>query len=156
MIFSQEEFKESGENIERFAKLESIYCLLMLGEKCIGWHYGHQDGPMSYYMSNSAILPEYRRKGYYSLLARGIVEEVTRRGYHKIKSRHYPTNNAVIIAKLKLGFVITGFQLSANFGTLVELEWNAKKEIQELMHFRCGAQLPSDSSLHAIGLKRND
>jgi L-amino acid N-acyltransferase YncA len=111
---------------------------------------------MSYYMSNSAILPEYRRKGYYSLLARGIVEEVTRRGYHKIKSRHYPTNNAVIIAKLKLGFVITGFQLSANFGTLVELEWNAKKEIQELMHFRCGAQLPSDSSLQAIGLKRNN
>ncbi|MFZ9521402.1 MAG: GNAT family N-acetyltransferase [Silvanigrellaceae bacterium] len=155
LLYSEQELHQSEANTARFAKLEAIYCLLMLNGKCIGWHYGHQDGPTSYYMCNSAVLPEYRRQGCYSWLAQKVMEEVTRRGYLRIKSRHYPTNNPVIIAKLKLGFVVTGLQLSANFGTLLELEWHVNQGMTDLMKFRCGETLPSESALKSLGLTRS-
>ncbi|MEN9827227.1 MAG: hypothetical protein RI953_2972 [Pseudomonadota bacterium] len=155
LLYSEQELHQSEANTARFAKLETIYCLLMLNGKCIGWHYGHQDGPTCYYMCNSAVLPQHRRQGYYSWLAKSVMEEVTRRGYHRIKSRHYPTNNPVIIAKLKLGFVVTGLQLSSNFGTLLELEWNANQAMADLMKFRCGEKLPPESTLKSLGLTRS-
>jgi ribosomal protein S18 acetylase RimI-like enzyme len=154
-VYSEKEIHLAEANIARFSKLESVYCLLMLNDVCIGWHYGYQDTPMSYYMCNSAVLPQHRRQGYYSWLAKSVMEEVTRRGYHRIKSRHYPTNNPVIIAKLKLGFVVTGLQLSSNFGTLLELEWNANQAMADLMKFRCGEKLPPESNLKSLGLTRS-
>lgn len=153
-IYSEEEIHKSEANMARFAKLESLYCLLLLGDECIGWHYGYQIGPMSYYMCNSAILPEFRRQGYYTWLASKIIEEITARGYHRITSRHHPTNNPIIIAKLKLGFVVTGLQLAGSFGTLIELERNSNQAMAELIKFRCGAKLPQSSTLEAIGLTR--
>lgn len=151
-LYSDTEFHRAECNIARYAQLERLYCLLMLGQKCIGWHYGFQDGPFSYYMCNSAIIPEYQRQGCYSWLAQQVMNEVQSRGFHKIKSRHHPTATAVLIAKLKLGFIVSGMQLSANFGTLVELEWNGNPHVERLMKFRCGSALPESTALEALGL----
>ena len=37
-------------------------------ENFIGWSFGWQENPNTYYMCNSAVLPKYRRKGIYSAL----------------------------------------------------------------------------------------
>jgi len=149
-LYSEEQLLHSEPNRARFDKLESMYCLLLLGEECIGWHFGFQDGPLSYYMCNSAILPEHQRSGYYTFLATQVMSEAQRRGYLKITSRHHPTNTAVLIAKLKLGFIVSGMQLSANFGTLLELEWNASSEVNDVMKVRCGAKKPGAGAIHFV------
>lgn len=154
-LYSEDDLNRSEANSARYAHLESVYCLLMLNDKCIGWHYGYQDGPMSYYMCNSAIIPEFRRQGCYSWLAEQVMKEMQARGYLKIKSRHHPTNTAVLIAKLKLGFIVSGLQVSSNFGTLVELEWHGNERVDDVMKFRCGAALPDSSTLQALGLSRS-
>lgn len=145
-LYSDEQLKQSEPNRARFDQLENLYCLLMLDDECVGWHFGFQDGPLSYYMCNSAILPEYQRNGFYTFLATQVMAEVQSRGYLKIKSRHHPTNTAVLVAKLKLGFIVSGMQLSANFGTLLELEWNASSKVNDVMKIRCGAKKP-----HVVG-----
>ncbi len=148
-LYSAEQLQQSEVNRARFDKLESLYCLLMLDEECIGWHFGFQYGPLSYYMCNSAIVPEHQRNGYYTFLAQQVMSEAHRRGYLKITSRHHPTNTAVLIAKLKLGFIVSGMQLSANFGTLLELEWNASSKVNDVMKVRCGALKPDAGAIHS-------
>ena len=149
-LYSDEQMIQSEPNRVRFDQLESMYCLLMLDVECIGWHFGFQDGPLSYYMCNSAILPEHQRNGYYTFLAQQVIDEVQRRGYLKITSRHHPTNTAGLIAKLKLGFIVSGMKLSANFGTLLELEWHASSEVNDVMKIRCGAKKPCTGSIHSV------
>lgn len=151
-LYSDDEFRRADDNIARYSQLENIYALLMSGDQCVGWHHGFQDGPFSYYMCNSAIVPEYRRQGCYAWLAQQVMNEVHSRGYHRIKSRHHPTNTPVLIAKLKLGFVISGLQVTANFGTLVELEWNGNSRVGNLMKFRCGEDVAEPSILEMVGL----
>lgn len=151
-LYSEEDFSRARDNMARHSQLENIHALLMSGDRCIGWHFGFQDGPFSYYMCNSAIIPEFRRQGCYSWLAQRVMTEVQSRGYHKITSRHHPTNTPVLIAKLKLGFIISGLQVSANFGTLVELEWNGNDRVANLMKFRCGEALVEPTVLNMVGL----
>lgn len=151
-LYSEDEFRRADDNMARHSQLENIYALLMSGDRCIGWHFGFQDGPFSYYMCNSAIIPEFRRRGCYSWLAQQVMNEVHARGYLKITSRHHPTNTPVLIAKLKLGFIISGLQVSANFGTLVELEWNGNDRVANLMKFRCGEALVEPTVLNMVGL----
>jgi ribosomal protein S18 acetylase RimI-like enzyme len=149
-LYSDEQMIQSEPNRVRFDQLESLYCLLMLDEECIGWHFGFQDGPLSYYMCNSAILPEHQRNGYYTFLAQQVMDEVQSRGYLKITSMHHPTNTAVLIAKLKMGFIVSGMKLSANFGTLLELEWNASSEVNDVMKIRCGAKKLGAGTIHSV------
>lgn len=93
------------------------------GENLVGWCHGWFDGPAQFYMANSAVLPEYRRQGVYSALVKVMVEEVSRRGVSKIFSHHVATNNPVLIAKLKLGFVFSGMSFSEEMGVLVQLTY---------------------------------
>lgn len=151
-LYSEDDLRRSEANSARYAQLESVYVLLMHNGRCIGWHYGFQEGAMTYYMCNSAIISEYRRQGCYSWLAEQVMKEMQARGYLKIKSRHHPTNTAVLIAKLKLGFIVSGLQVSSNFGTLVELEWHGNAHVEDVMKFRCGAAMPDASTLEVLGL----
>ncbi len=87
----------------------------------IGWSWGYETEPELYYMCNTAIAKEHRGKGLYTALLPHVLEACRREGFQAVFSRHNATNNAVIVPKLKAGFLITGMELSDKHGTLVVL-----------------------------------
>ena len=64
-----------------------------------------------------------RRRGVYSQLVRRVIDHATSHGYTSVTSRHVASNVAVIIAKLRLGFQISGFEYSEVYGPLVGLTY---------------------------------
>jgi len=91
------------------------------GDTLIGWTYACPEGASLLYMINSGVAPAERQKGIYTELARMVIEHARSRGYVTILSRHAANNNAVMIAKLKLGFFVSGFEYSEVYGPLVRL-----------------------------------
>ncbi|MBI3259833.1 MAG: GNAT family N-acetyltransferase [Ignavibacteriae bacterium] len=114
------------------------------GEQCIGWHYGWQENSEKFYMCNTAIFPEYRKQGVYSALLPHILSIIKKQGFQILYSRHHSTNNAVIIPKLRIGFVISGFEISDRFGTLVHLSYYFNPLRRKAMQFRTGDMRPDD------------
>jgi ribosomal protein S18 acetylase RimI-like enzyme len=93
------------------------------GEELVGWTYACPEGSTLLYMVNSGVASTERQKGIYSELARLVIEHARREGYVAIQSRHAANNNPVIIAKLKLGFFVSGFEYSEVYGPLVRLTY---------------------------------
>jgi len=87
-------------------------------------------------MVNSGVAAAERRTGIYSELVRLVIEEVRSRGYALIWSRHAANNNAVIVAKLKLGFFISGFEYSEVYGPLVRLTYILREKRRQLYQAR--------------------
>jgi len=115
---------------------------LFHNKKPIGWSFGWQKDRETYYMTNSAIVPQHRRKGLYSCLLQKTIEEVQAVGFQIIESRHTATNNPVIIPKLKCGFIISGMEISDVFGTLVHLRYYTNPVRRHLMDIRSGQAKP--------------
>jgi GNAT superfamily N-acetyltransferase len=92
-------------------------------ETLVGWTYARPDGVQHLRMINSGVAPAERRKGLYSQLVQRTIEHAKSQGYASILSRHTAGNNAVIVAKLKLGFFVSGFEYSEVYGPLVRLTY---------------------------------
>jgi ribosomal protein S18 acetylase RimI-like enzyme len=76
----------------------------------------------TYYMKNSAVIAEYRNKGVYSKMLDFVIKELQREGFQVVTSIHHGNNPAVLIPKLKKGFVISGTEFHEKFRFLVELK----------------------------------
>ncbi len=96
------------------------------------------------YTMNSVILPEFRRKGLYSMLVKETVKEARALGYQMVTSNHVISNNAVIIAKLKLGFNISGIEVFDDFGMTVKLTCHLNETRKKAFDFRTGLTRPDD------------
>lgn len=116
-----------------------------------GWTIGEQQADGVFYMRNSAIFPEHRRKGLYSALLDKTLQSARNKGFQAVRSRHKATNNEVIIPKLKAGFKITGFEISDIFGTLVHLTLFLNPLREQVLDYRVGYK-PSDEVKKALGL----
>lgn len=92
------------------------------GEELVGWSYAFGDRPDSLYMASSAVLPRHRRKGLYRAMVRAVIDLARQAGFHAVHSKHIATNNPILLAKLALGFYVTGTELSPEIGSLVRLE----------------------------------
>lgn len=114
------------------------------GDQFAGWSFGDQKSGEVYYMRNSAILPEFRRQGLYNALLKTNIELLTEKGFQKIYSRHSQTNNAIIIPKLKAGFIITSLELDDMFGTMVHLSYYTNPLRRKMMDFRTGNLRPDE------------
>lgn len=114
-----------------------------------GWSWGHQESAEAFYMVNSAVLPAYRGRGLYAALLRALLARVAEQGFQRIYSRHKATNNAIIVPKLKAGFVVTALELSDRFGTLVQLTYFPNEKRRKVAGFRAG-QVPADDELRAL------
>ena len=91
------------------------------GEKPVGWSTGRMENPITFRMSSSGLLPDYRRRGIYTAFTRRLLDYLKAVGYERVSSHHHPTNRAVLTAKLKLGFNITATILSEDVGAVVEV-----------------------------------
>ncbi len=115
----------------------------------VGWHFGFQENAVTFYMCNSAIIKEHRKKGIYSALLQYVIEKISKKGFQLIYSRHNATNNSVIIPKLKAGFVIANLELDDVFGVLVHLKYFTNKTRRKIMDYRAG-QLKPDEELRNL------
>lgn len=127
-----------------YRRFYTQHFLMLKDGDLAGWTWGYQDNRDSFYMVNSAILPEHRGRGLYSRLLQRSLAQLKPLGFQKIWSRHNMTNNAVIVAKLKAGFYITGTELSDVFGTLVHLSYFPNSTRRKMLDFRAGHLRPDE------------
>lgn len=140
--------KKESTNFEKLRKnfnSEKHYRLnlaLFYKNKFVGWSWGFQETATVFYMCNSAILKQHRRKGLYTYMMNEILKRVSAKGFMRIYSRHIITNNDILISKLKAGFKITNFELSDRFGTMVHLSYFPQKIRNDILDFRSGYKRP--------------
>jgi hypothetical protein len=144
-VYTKKELSTFKKLREKFSSQHhyKLNLALFYKNEFVGWTWGFQETPTVFYMCNSAILPKHRRKNLYSCLAKELVRRVSEKGFMKIYSKHIITNNDILIAKLKLGFKITTFELSDSFGTMVHLTYFPQKIKNEILDFRSGLNRPN-------------
>jgi len=84
------------------------------GENLVGWSYGRHERGNVFYMANSGVVPPHRRRGVFSSLLNAIREHALSAGAIAVRSQHSVLDPAVIIAKLRTGFLISGLNQSAH------------------------------------------
>lgn len=90
-------------------------------DEAIGFSTGRMTGATEFMMNDTGILPAYQAKGIYSSFLKRYIPYLRDCGYERIVSYHSPTNRAVLIAKLKAGFNISGMALREHAGASVKL-----------------------------------
>lgn len=143
-ILTAEERAKAQELRSHFNFACKTFFCVYYGEQLAGWSWGYQDSPDSFFMVNSAILPQYRGRNLYSRLLETMLAKVVPLGFQKIWSFHSLTNNPIIIAKLKRNFYITSIEISDAYGTLVRLTHYTNKDRARALEFRVGEILPDD------------
>lgn len=143
-IFS-DSFMEEAEKLAvtyLFQNLNGLYRLCFTIKRAgeiVGWSAGRQADKETFNMVNSAILPAYRGKGIYSSLLPYIINKVKDAGFQKIDSFHHPTNNAIIIPKLRKGFFVTGLEVEDEAGMRLRLTYYFNEKRRHLVQARTGA-----------------
>ncbi|MDP7320692.1 MAG: GNAT family N-acetyltransferase [Bacteriovoracaceae bacterium] len=142
-MLSKEEIDKANE-LRKHVSDKIEICLGVFDEKdrFVGWSWGFQDSSISFYMANSAILEEHRRKGLYTRLVDEMVSYVSNLGFQLVYSRHCATNNSVIIPKLKAGFLISKMEMDDIFGVLIHLHYYPNKTRRKIMDYRSGQKSP--------------
>lgn len=107
----------------QFGKPGELLIYVMHGDVPIGWLIGVQEDPETFYMMNTGLLPAHQGKGVYTALLPKHLAYLQSLGYQKVSSRHIATHNGIIVPKLKAGFLITGLELSEEYGWLVNLTY---------------------------------
>ncbi len=128
----QIEHNEQGEEMKR---------------ELVGWTFGYQKEWTTFYMTNTAIFETHRRKGIYTALLNKVLALLKDKGFRRVTSRHGANNNAVLIPKLKAGFVISGLEISEAFGILVHLTYFFKEEERKIMAFRVGKKVKDNPTV---------
>jgi GNAT superfamily N-acetyltransferase len=95
--------------------------LFRAGGDIIGGYWGAQDTEGRYAMIVTIVREDWRRHGVYSELLPRVVEAARESGFREIYSRHRADNNAILIPKLRAGFVIAGFEIAPRWGLTVHL-----------------------------------
>lgn len=93
------------------------------GQTPIGYFMGRMLGASEFMMDETGIAPAYQQRGIYSAFVRGYLSYLCDVGYERVVSYHSPTNRAVLIAKLKLGFNIAGTVFREQAGASVQLTY---------------------------------
>lgn len=141
-LLAQEE-REGHERLKEAAKvLTRIRIGIYFKNQLVGFTFAFQSEGSNLHMAMSCVHPEHQRKGLYSELLRAVLEFSRQNGFQTVDSHHRATNNPVIIAKLRKGFVINGLTLSDIMGCLVELTYFHNAERRKLMDARSGLHRP--------------
>ena len=141
---TEEEKQKQHELFKLIKDRYSLRVFIMKGDEIIGWHVGRQDNQEIYHMSNTGIFKEYQGKGIYSAFLVKLLEVFKEKGFQKIVSRHHASNNIVLIAKLKAGFVVTGFEIDERFGIFVVLSYIYNDKRLKTYKFRTGSLMPDE------------
>lgn len=110
---------------ERRKSLNTYFLRMVLyrNSEVAGWHFGNSSDAETFYMKNSVVLEKFRQQGLYSRMLMVVLDILQQEGFEVITSLHHPNNPAILIPKLKAGFVITGTQIHERFRFLIELKY---------------------------------
>jgi ribosomal protein S18 acetylase RimI-like enzyme len=117
----------------------------------VGIFHGWQKEYDVYYMETSAIHRDYRRLGIYSALVDRIIGYTNFLGFNTITSCHAPSNNNVLIAKLKKNFKVISLEIDAVLGINLWLCYFHNRELQRAYEIRCGQIDFSHELFHSSG-----
>jgi len=147
--------KENFEERKKFIQERIALYYVLLDEKnnLAGWTAGFQMRPNDFFMMTSAVLPKYRGKDGYTKLLKEVLEKTKALGFQVVYSKHLATNNPIIIAKLKLGFMVAGMEVSDQMGTVVRMVYSHNPLREELLRYRTGELHPSLRVKKALKLK---
>lgn len=112
-----------------------------LDGQLVGWSYSQEQGD-ELHMINSGVHPRFRCRGIYRELVTQTISYAGTQGFVKIVSRHVPTNNHVIIPKLRLGFMVSAFEYSEIYGPLVHLTYLVGSQRRHLYQARARPIIP--------------
>ncbi|MGZ3771441.1 MAG: GNAT family N-acetyltransferase [Bdellovibrio sp.] len=149
-VLSEEEYSNIKALNKNLSQLIRFNLCIFKDEEFCGWFTGEQHNNDTFYMRNSAILPQHRLKGLYTALLFEVLARVEKMGFQVVLSRHTTTNNSIIIPKLKAGFIITALEVSETFGTLVHLKYFFNEKRKRVMQFRSGDLKPDDELKAAL------
>jgi GNAT superfamily N-acetyltransferase len=147
--------EESEKAKALYQHIKSAYrydLLIYHAGEVIGWSFGMQYSTEDFYMVNTGILPDYQGRGVYTCLLPHIISHLKEAGFQRIFSRHLLSNNAVIVPKLKAGFIITGMEIVAKFGALLHLSYFTNADRLNLVQVRIGKEHPSPANIARIGI----
>jgi GNAT superfamily N-acetyltransferase len=144
-LLTQEE-REKHEQLQNATKvLKRIRIGVYFKNRMIAFTFGFQTEGSNLHMALSCVHPEHQRHGIYSELLRAVLEYSKHEGFQTVDSHHRATNNPVLIAKLRAGFVINGFTLSDIMGCLVKMTYFQNPERRKLIDARSGLTRPHGS-----------
>lgn len=141
---TDQEKERQRELARRLRDSYALRAFIMKGDVIAGWHTGRQVDAETYYMANTAILPEYRGQGIYSEMVVALMEHLTHLGFQKLTSRHLASNNAILTLKLRAGFQITGMEVDERFGILVTMSYIFSDKRRNAYRFRVGSLRPDN------------
>jgi GNAT superfamily N-acetyltransferase len=141
--YSESENKKMEKLKERMGDLFALHVgLFSKDNEFVGFTFGFQESEEVFYMACSAVLPEHRNSGLYTELVKFVIKRTSEEGFQKIYGTHCATNNAVIIPKLKLGFIFSKLELSDTFGTIIHLQYFTNPLRRKVMDYRSGLRIP--------------
>lgn len=149
-VMSDEEKLKLKDNYGIYKEAKEYYLVAKDGDTIIGWSFGMQKSESDFYMVNSSVFPEYRRKGIYTEMLKLAVDKIKEMGFQFIYSRHKLTNNDVIIPKLKYGFNIVGMEVNDMFGNLVQLGYYSNPKRRELLEIRVGMRKMNEEYMKLV------
>ncbi|MBS1622629.1 MAG: GNAT family N-acetyltransferase [Bacteroidetes bacterium] len=126
----------------------TLYFLIYHHEEPIGWHCAYQVDGETMYMYESGIIAAHRGRGIYTAVISWLLELFRTLGFQKVTSKHHASNNAVIVPKVKAGFMITGFTVDESVGLMVCLTYIFNQQRRNVYSFRTGYTKPD------AGIKR--
>lgn len=135
---SKEKIKERQQSMVRYHLRLLVYSA---DNEVVGWHFGYSTDAETYYMQNSAVLLKYRNQGVYAEILTAALEVLGSQGFQVVTSTHHPNNAAVLIPKLKKGFVISSMLLHERFRLLVELKYFFSSERRKAFDKQMGLEL---------------
>ena len=144
MSFQSQEDKEKRDNFLQGPNRYLLFFLVKKGEEIVGWHSSRQSDWNTLYMELTGIYPEHQNQGLYKEILKIVMEKAKAKDFAIVTSKHHVVNNAVLVPKLKAGFVIHSFEIHPNYGLMVHLRFYTREHDRQLHSFRAGhGQLPS-------------
>ena len=127
------------------------HILMVAGDEIVGAFLGMQGERGVYNMLNTVIRAGHHCRGLYRAFLPRVVAAARDTGFREIVSRHGAANNAILVPKLKSGFVISGFELSPGHGVMVVLRLFLNDGIRQVFEYRVDGS--HAEQLRAFGLK---
>jgi GNAT superfamily N-acetyltransferase len=151
-IWTQEEKDALAQLRKRMGAVFELVLGVYRGEELVGWTMGWQEDAATYKMVNTGLLPEHQGKGIYKALLPRVLDVLRQEGFQVVVSYHCVTNNAVIVPKLRAGFIISGFEVSDRFGLIVRLAYYFNETRRRIIDVRVGQSRPDAEIKRILGL----
>lgn len=148
--YSVEEKRKLSQLKQRMGDLYELRIAVFSPEnEFVGFTFGFQESEETFYMAASGLLPAHRGQGLYSEMVKYLIQKTTEVGFQKIYGTHCATNNAVLIPKLKLGFMFSKVELSDMFGTILHLQYYTNPLRRKVLDYRSGLKVP-DAQIKSV------